>query len=93
MKMLKRLRKEERGNVLVIVALALSVLMAAAAMAVDAGQLYFEKSKLQKTVDAAALAGAHALLFREFGRRSKRSRSAEWLYSRGKRNNGGRKVA
>jgi hypothetical protein len=60
MKMLKRLRKEERGNVLVIVALALSVLMAAAAMAVDAGQLYFEKSKLQKTVDAAALAGAHA---------------------------------
>jgi Flp pilus assembly protein TadG len=58
--MLKRLQKDEKGNVMVIVAFALSVLMAAAAMAVDAGQLYFEKSKLQKTVDAAALAGAHA---------------------------------
>ncbi|WP_147803220.1 Tad domain-containing protein [Alkalicoccus halolimnae] len=58
--MWKQLKNEERGNIIVIFAFALSMLMGFAAIAVDAGQLYFEKSNLQKTVDAAALAGAHA---------------------------------
>jgi hypothetical protein len=58
MNMLKKLLKKEEGNVAVIVAVSMAALIGIAAMAVDAGQLYFEKSKLQKTVDAAALAGA-----------------------------------
>ncbi|PTL39154.1 hypothetical protein C6Y45_07100 [Alkalicoccus saliphilus] len=57
-KILNKLLKKEEGNVAVIVAAGMAALIGIAAMAVDAGQLYFEKSQLQKTVDAAALAGA-----------------------------------
>lgn len=58
MNMLKKLLKKQEGNVAVLVAVSMVALIGIAAMAVDGGQLYFEKSKLQKTVDAAALAGA-----------------------------------
>ncbi|WP_316571645.1 Tad domain-containing protein [Neobacillus sp. YIM B06451] len=59
--MLKILRNEN-GNVMVIVAVFMIVLLGFTAMVVDVGSLYLEKSKLQKALDAAVLAGAKELL-------------------------------
>jgi len=55
------LRKDERGQGLVLAALAMSVVMGFAAMAVDAGSFYQERRGLQNAADAAALAGAQEL--------------------------------
>lgn len=52
---------EERGSVLVIVALSLVALMGFTALAIDGGRVYIEKSKLQKALDAAVTAGAQGL--------------------------------
>jgi len=52
--------KEEHGSVAVITVLILVSLLTATALAIDGGQLYLTRSKLQKAADAAALAGAQA---------------------------------
>jgi hypothetical protein len=52
----------ERGQVLVIVALALVVLLGAAAFAVDMGRQAAQDRYLQNAADAAALAGCRALI-------------------------------
>ncbi|RHW42545.1 hypothetical protein D1B31_02800 [Neobacillus notoginsengisoli] len=57
----KKLKKED-GNVLVMVAVSLVMLLGFTALAIDGGRLYFEKSNLQKALDAAVLAGAQDLL-------------------------------
>lgn len=57
MKKLKE-TKNESGQVLVLAALLMTVLMCFAAFAVDIGMTTVVKSKLQNTADAAALAGA-----------------------------------
>jgi Flp pilus assembly protein TadG len=54
--------KDESGAAIVIVAFALVAMIGFAAIAIDGGRLYLEKSKLQKAVDAAVLAGAHGLV-------------------------------
>lgn len=59
--MFKRLWKKEDGQVLVMVALLLGVLLAFAALVIDVGYFYAEKRQLQTAVDAAALAGAQEL--------------------------------
>lgn len=51
----------ERGAVTIIVAVTLGVLLAVAALAIDAGMLYQERRQLQTAVDAAALAAAFDL--------------------------------
>lgn len=51
----------ERGQVLVIIAVGLVVLIAAAGLATDATLLYKTKQDLQRTVDSAALAAAYRL--------------------------------
>ncbi|WP_187254487.1 pilus assembly protein TadG-related protein [Alkalicoccus halolimnae] len=50
--------KGQSGNVAIMTAITMAVLIGIAAMALDGGKLYFEKSQMQKAVDAAALAGA-----------------------------------
>ena len=52
----------EPGQVLVIFALALTVLMAAAGLAFDIGRFYSERRFLQNSADAAALAAGNALV-------------------------------
>lgn len=52
----------ERGQVLVVFALAIVVLLAAAGLAFDVGRFYSEKRFLQNAADAAALAAANALV-------------------------------
>ena len=51
----------QKGSVLVLIALAMVAILGIAALAVDAGALYLERRELQNAVDAAALAGAKEL--------------------------------
>ncbi|MFP5112715.1 pilus assembly protein TadG-related protein [Bacillaceae bacterium C204] len=53
--------RDESGAVLVIVAISMVALLGVTALAIDGGRLYSEKSKLQKALDAAVLAGAQGL--------------------------------
>jgi len=56
------IRGREPGQVLVIFALAITVLMAAAGLAFDIGRFYSERRFLQNSADAAALAAGNALI-------------------------------
>lgn len=58
---MKKLAKNEEGQVLVLFALVLVVLMGFAALTVDVGSMTLTKTKLQTAADAAALAGASEL--------------------------------
>lgn len=58
MEKIKKGLKHEGGQVLVLAALMMTVLMGIAALAVDVGMVTVTKSKLQNDADAAALAGA-----------------------------------
>lgn len=60
-KLIRKLRKEESGQALVMVALLIGVLGGFAALVVDVGYMYVQKSELQSAADAAALAGAITL--------------------------------
>lgn len=53
--------KDESGASLIIVALCMFMIIGFTAIVVDVGALYLEKSRLQKTVDAAVLGGAQLL--------------------------------
>jgi hypothetical protein len=55
------LLRDQRGNIAILFGLMSGALFAFGALAVDAGQLYVLKSKLQRTADAAALAAASQL--------------------------------
>ena len=57
----KRLRSNERGNVLVICAAAMPMLVGSAALAIDTVQLSLWKRQLQRAADSGAIAGAYAL--------------------------------
>ena len=57
-----RSRPASRGQVLVIFALGVTLLIAAAGIAVDVGRFYSERRFLQNAADAAALAAANALV-------------------------------
>jgi len=50
--------KDESGNVLVLAALSMTMLISFLAFAVDVGNLFFTQRKLQTLADAAAMAGA-----------------------------------
>jgi Flp pilus assembly protein TadG len=54
-------RKSERGQAIVLMALSLVVILGMAALVVDVGNWYHTKRRLQGTADAAALAGAQLL--------------------------------
>lgn len=53
-----KILKEEQGNILILTALCMTMLISFMAMAVDVGNLYYTKCKLQTLADAAAMAGA-----------------------------------
>ncbi len=53
-----RTRRQRRGNILVLTAVMMVALMAMLAFSLDTGYMYTVKSELQRSVDAAALAGA-----------------------------------
>jgi len=50
--------RDERGNVLLLAAFSMSMLLSFLAMAVDVGNLFFTQRQLQTLADAAAMAGA-----------------------------------
>jgi Flp pilus assembly protein TadG len=56
-----RRARGERGQVLLVVTLALVALLGVAAFAIDVGYAYYAKRQLQSATDAAALAGAQDL--------------------------------
>jgi uncharacterized repeat protein (TIGR01451 family) len=55
-------RRNEGGQVLVIIVVAFAALFAAAGLAIDGGRFYSERRFLQNSADAAALAAASALI-------------------------------
>jgi hypothetical protein len=55
-------RRNEAGQVLVIIVVAFAALFAAAGLAIDGGRFYSERRFLQNSADAAALAAASALI-------------------------------
>jgi Flp pilus assembly protein TadG len=59
--LLRRLYKNERGQILVFVALAMVALLAMVGFVVDVGDFYYSYHELQASSDAAALAGGSAL--------------------------------
>lgn len=59
---LKRLCRDERGSTGVIMALLLVALAGVAALAVDLAAMHVRRSSLQTSADAAAMAGANALI-------------------------------
>lgn len=59
--MAKCSKGHESGNITILVALSLVVLVGFASLVVDAGLLFSEKAKLQNAADAACLAGAQEL--------------------------------
>jgi hypothetical protein len=63
-------RRDERGNVLVFVTLALIALLAFAAWSTETGQAWTAKGQLQGAADSAALAGAGSLLVPNAGQQA-----------------------
>jgi Flp pilus assembly protein TadG len=59
---MRRARKSERGAILAATVLALPALLALAAVGVDTGRIAFTATEVQNVADAAATAGAQALL-------------------------------
>jgi Flp pilus assembly protein TadG len=57
-----RRRPEERGQTIVLVAIALVSLLGMAALAIDVTTLYVARGEMQRAADAAALAGAKAFV-------------------------------
>jgi hypothetical protein len=60
--LLRRFHRDERGAVLVLVALSAAALVSVVALAVDVGMLYVARAEAQRAADAAALAGASAFI-------------------------------
>jgi uncharacterized membrane protein len=56
----RRLLQSERGNVIVLGATTLPMVIGAAAIGIDTIQLSLWKRQLQRAADSAAMAGAHA---------------------------------
>lgn len=61
-KRLRSLVSSERGNVMVVAAACMPLIIGAAAVGVDTIQLTMTKRQLQRAADSAALAGAYALV-------------------------------
>lgn len=59
----KRLLKKEKGQILILVALAIVGIVAAVGLSLDVGMIFIENARLRRAVDAAALAAA--LQYRE----------------------------
>jgi hypothetical protein len=60
-RLLRRLMKEERGNVLFLGAISLMTILCMAGLAIDGSLAYMKKTALQKAANAAVLSGAQEL--------------------------------
>jgi Flp pilus assembly protein TadG len=60
LRLLKKLQRNERGNVLVIAGFAMPLIIGSAGLAVDTVQWALMKRQLQRAADSAALAGVYA---------------------------------
>lgn len=58
---------EEKGSVIIIVALIITVLLSVTALVVDLGFVYFERARLVTAAEASALAGASSFPYRDDG--------------------------
>lgn len=56
-----KLLSNEKGQMMIVFALGFAVLCGVVGMSIDAGRMYWERSKLQTALDAACLAGAEDL--------------------------------
>lgn len=56
-----KINSSERGSVVILIALGMTVLLGSCAMVADIGLVYVQKARLQNAVDAAALAGVQEL--------------------------------
>lgn len=65
MKKILKFVNNEKGNILVIVAISFISLLGMAGLAIDGGFLYMTKTHLQKTANAAVLSGAQELTNKE----------------------------
>ncbi|GAA4012547.1 pilus assembly protein TadG-related protein [Sphingomonas swuensis] len=59
LRLLKKLRRDERGNILIITAAAMPLLLAGAGLATDTIQWALWKRQLQRAADSAAIAGVY----------------------------------
>ena len=60
LRLLKKLRRNERGNVLILAGFAMPLIIGSAGLAVDTIQWAMWKRQLQRAADSAALAGVYA---------------------------------
>src|SRR5699024_3766291 len=58
---LRRLRHDERGSIIVLAALCFVALLGVAGLALDTGRLYIQRARLSNIADAGALAAARAI--------------------------------
>lgn len=70
MKRIQRIVRDERGMSYVFIGLGMMAFMSASMLAIDVGMLMTARSQAQNSADAAALAGATALLYDDFDNRS-----------------------
>jgi Flp pilus assembly protein TadG len=70
MQRIHRLRRDERGMSYVFVGLGMMAFLSASMLAIDVGMLMTARNQAQNSADAAALAGATALVFDSFSNRS-----------------------
>lgn len=70
MKILQRIRKDERGISLIFVAVGMMGFLGAATLAIDVGMFMTARSQAQNSADAGALAGAVALVYNNYDDRS-----------------------
>jgi len=61
-KRLRSILKSDRGNVMIVAAACMPIVIGAAAIGVDSIQLTLAKRELQRAADSAALAGAYAIV-------------------------------
>ena len=81
--MLRRLRGDQQGNLLLMAGAALTGLIGAAGIGVDTVQWYLWKRQMQQTVDTGAIAGAIAMTYgrdHDASARSEISRTANTAY-------------
>jgi hypothetical protein len=60
--LIRKLRRDERGNIVMIVAAAFPLLIGAAGLAVDGTQWMMQKRQIQQATDGAAIAGVYGLI-------------------------------
>ncbi len=79
---MKQFLSDERGQVLVYVTLAVMTLIAFIGLAVDTGNIYAERRRMQNAADAGALAGARELCLNN-GASAAEAKAAEYMQLNG----------